>query len=245
MTYDDDLELARQVHYGFLPEGHQSERLDVAVSVVPHANIGGDYCSFVPIDTTRAFACICDASGHGIAAALFAARVNTYVLTHALGHEDPCSLAVELNRFLWEKTGDLRMNATFFSLYLDLEAGTFRFAGAGHPPGLHYAATRKVVDQLDSATVMLGFAHPLPVACEVSERPIHAGDRLLLYSDGLIEAMRADGAAFGIERVVAAMQTHSTLDSQAFNDVLLETLAAHTDGAYDDDVLLMSIRTRA
>ncbi|MEE8525140.1 MAG: SpoIIE family protein phosphatase [Thermoanaerobaculia bacterium] len=97
---DSDIELARRVHYGFLPQVFSNDTLDIAVAVLPHEDLGGDYCSIFPVADERVVVCLCDAVGHGLASALFAARVNTYVLTHARESPHPCALIESLNEFV-------------------------------------------------------------------------------------------------------------------------------------------------
>ena len=75
----EDLKLAAKVHYGFLPDDYEDERLSIAVNLRPLYDIGGDYCSILPLGENLMLVCICDAVGHGVSAALFAARINTYV----------------------------------------------------------------------------------------------------------------------------------------------------------------------
>ena len=62
----DELKLAARVHYSFLPEHYEDDRLDVATRLTPKAVLGGDYCSVIPLGGQRFAACICDAVGHGV-----------------------------------------------------------------------------------------------------------------------------------------------------------------------------------
>ena len=78
----DKIEFAANVHYGFLPDRFSNDMLDVAVKARPWKGIGGDYCSVFPVDDSHLVLCFCDAVGHGLASALFAARINTFILSH-------------------------------------------------------------------------------------------------------------------------------------------------------------------
>jgi len=243
-----ELELARQVHYGFLPRSFTNEALEVAIGVLPHGDVGGDYCSVCQPADDRVLACLCDATGHGIASALFAARVNTFVLSHARGAEHPCALVDQLNEFLCEHLPFTGMYATFFSIFFDLPTRTLSYAGAGHPPALHYVAADGRIDELASETMMVGVAHPLAKACAVNSRPFASGDRILLYTDGLTEAFDETGRPRGRGEATAFLREHATLQGAAFNKRLLASL---TDGrpegpagALDDDVLLMTITVK-
>jgi len=132
----DELQLAARVHYSFLPEHYEDDRLEVVTRLTPKAVLGGDYCSVIPLGGGRFAACICDAVGHGIASALYAARINTFVLTNILQGHDPCELVSALNEFLCCRLIESGMYASFFVVLLDTGTMEMRYAGAGHPAAL-------------------------------------------------------------------------------------------------------------
>lgn len=78
--HEADIERAAQVHYSSLPENYSDKYLDIAVYSQPLNKIGGDFCSILPVDEKRIILCMCDTVGHGIPSALYATRVNTYVM---------------------------------------------------------------------------------------------------------------------------------------------------------------------
>ena len=244
----EDIELARKVHYGFLPRRYSDDVLDVAVAVLPQEKIGGDYCSVSAVGNGRVVVNICDAAGHGLAAALYAARINTYVLTHARRSAHPCTLIDSLNEFLCEHLPFAGMYATAFTVFIEKEPHTLAFAGAAHPPALHYERATGEVSQLRSETHMVGVSHPLTVACSVNRRPFAPGDKLLLYTDGLSERCAAEGAEEdveeGVEEVAAFLKAHSHLDSAAFNERLLAHVTQDNPCGLDDDVLFLTVTVK-
>ncbi len=239
-----DIELARRVHYGFLPCGFTNETLDIAVAVLPQKKIGGDYCSILPVGEDRVIVGITDAVGHGLASALYAARVNTYVLTHAHDSPHPCTLIDSLNEFLCEHLPDSEMNATFFSAFFETKQRAIFFAGAGHPPALHYEHTSGSVSLLKSETHMVGISHPLTTTCSVNRRPFAPGDKVLLYTDGLSERLATDESSLGVEAVAAFLTAHHHLDSAAFNERLLAEVTRDAEDGLDDDVLFMTVSVK-
>ena len=98
-----DLELAARVHYSFLPDYYSNEFIEIAVQAQPVGKIGGDYCSILPLNERRLVVGMCDVTGHNIASALFAARINTFVITQALRYQSPCQLINLLNEFLCKR----------------------------------------------------------------------------------------------------------------------------------------------
>lgn len=79
----NDIQLAEKVPYDFLPEGYEDDRVAVASTLRSLIAIRGNFCSIVSLDDYHLLVCTCDALGHGVSAALFAARINTYVPIHA------------------------------------------------------------------------------------------------------------------------------------------------------------------
>lgn len=237
----EDLQLAAKVHYGFLPEDYEDDRLNVAVNLRPLYALGGDYCSILPLGTSRILVCICDAVGHGVSAALFAARINTYVLTHAKVDLVPCELVSGLNAYLCKRLSDTGMYATFYALLLDFDSGTMTLTGAAHPPVLQFEKGQDRCTEWASLTTLLGIADPLPLLCGSERLQLNSGDRFLLYSDGLIEVEDDSGRPFGTEGLSSTLLEHRNLSGQELNETILLQAESYADDGFKDDVLLMSI----
>jgi serine phosphatase RsbU (regulator of sigma subunit) len=184
---------------------------------------------------------MCDAVGHGLPSALFAARINTFALTHALKERDPCKLTSLLNEHLCQGLSGLGMFASFSSAHFDFENQTVDFAGAAHPPAIHYRKKSHSIELLPSETTLLGIAHPLPLACGTHRRQTEPGDRIVLYTDGLTEAKNSRGELYGIERLQAFTMVNLELQASAFNEALISQVMDHGGGELSDDILVMSI----
>lgn len=240
----DDLKLAARVHYSFLPGHYEDNWLDVATHLIPKSVLGGDYCSVVPLGEQRFAACICDAVGHGVASALYAARINTFVLTNILQGHDPCELICELNEFLCRRLVESGMYASFFVVLLDTGSMEMQFAGAGHPAALHLSAEENRINWLDSETTLLGFEHPLPVECPLQARPISSGDRILLYTDGLTETRNSCGVEFGHAGVARYVSASTQEDNRDFVNGLCSAVHDYSNGAIKDDILCLSLQVK-
>lgn len=237
----EDLQLAAKVHYGFLPDDYEDDRLNIAVNLRPLYDLGGDYCSILPLGENRILISICDAVGHGVSAALFAARINTYVLTHAKAELVPCELVAGLNAYLCKRLSDTGMYATFYALLLDFESGTMTLTGAAHPPVLQLGQDQDSCKEWESITTLLGIDDPMPLLCGSERLQLNSGDHFLLYSDGLIEVEDADGQAFGTEELSNTLLAHRNLSGQELNEAILMQAEAYAGDGFKDDVLLMSI----
>ena len=241
---NDELKLAARVHYSFLPEHYEDDRLDVATRLSPKSVLGGDYCSVIPLGGHRFAMCICDAVGHGVASALYAARINTFVLTNILQGHDPCELINALNEFLCCRLIESGMYASFFVVFLDTRAMEMRFAGAGHPAALHLSAAENRIQWLESHTTLLGVEHPLPVHCSLQACSIGPGDRILLYTDGLTETRNSNGEEFGNSGIARYVDTHSRKENRDFVNGLCTAIHDYSKGEIKDDILCLSIQVK-
>ena len=229
---EKDLALAARVHYSFLPDYYNSEFIDIAVLAQPLSKIGGDYCSILPLN------------GHNIASALFAARINTFVVTQALRYQSPCQLISLLNEFLCQRLAGSFILNSFCSIIFDFAKGTMDFASAAHPPVIHFQRHKMTTDLLSSETTLLGIQHPLLVACRTEKIQLQPGDRIVLYTDGLTEIRNEAGDFFGVKGLQTFTANHSELESDAFNRQLLATALNYGNGNATDDILLMTMTIR-
>lgn len=241
MIGEDERRRAARIHYSFLPEEFRDEHLHIAVNCVPWGDIGGDYCSILSLCDGRVVVCLCDAVGHDVGSALYAARINTFVLAHAPRAGHPCELLDELNAFLCRSLAGIGIYASFFVAFIDVRDGTLDYAGAGHPPAIHYRRASGDVETLASESTLLGISHPAPLACSAARRILAPGDKLLFYTDGIIEHEDPLGTAFGMARLQAFMARNNDLGSPDFNRRLMEALHRFGPAPARDDMLMMTV----
>jgi sigma-B regulation protein RsbU (phosphoserine phosphatase) len=204
-----DLEAAARVQQALLPAA--LPRLPGAVfawQFRPCAELAGDLLNVAMLDDRRVGLYILDVVGHGVKAALLAVMANR-ALTQLLAPRDPqrqgptppAQVAAHLNSaFPW----DDRTEQFFTLLYgiLDLGSGEFRFISAGHPGPLHQTPSA-------GAWVLMTSGSPIGLgegAFEETSLTLKEGDRLYLFSDGLLDAMDANGRRFGDERLQQAIE---------------------------------------
>jgi len=235
-----EAEKAAAIHYSFLPDSFSNNFLDIAVHSQPFGKIGGDFCSIFPVDAKRLILCMCDATGHDVASALFAARINTHVLTHAADIKHPCILIDTLNRFLCHRLSHTGIYASLFTVFIDMEQASMDYAGAGHPPALHYQASAAKIDMLQSETTFLGIDHPLLVSCSMNRSCLAAGDRIVLYTDGISEAVDRQGRMFGAHGIKRVVNDHHNSSSEDLNNAIVNELM-RGNYAIGDDIMLMSV----
>lgn len=239
----DDWNLARRIHRSMLPQRVEDRRVDIAVLYQEHEIIGGDYCSIVMKDENRLVLCMCDVTGHGMPAAILAGRINSFVRQEITIAVQPCEVVSALNRFMTEHFGSLGVSASFYCVEVNLRWRGLTHAGAGHPPAL-LLQQNGTIDRLESLSPLIGAFPEMAQQCQLTKNVYTAGDRLLIYTDGLTETRNAAGDFFGIDRVESVLRA---LDPACDSEGLLSTLESARrkfSGRElpDDDVLVMAIQ---
>lgn len=235
----DELEVARQLQTDLLPHGTvELPGYRVAHSYRTANEVGGDYYDFLPLPDGRVALVVGDASGHGMAAGLLMAIANATLKT-ALDIDPAVEAATALlNRTLY-RTGDRRAFMSLFYGLLEPAAGRLEYVSAGHPFPLLRRSDGEVAE-LGAGSLPLGLKDPLELRGEAVE--LAAGDLLLLYSDGLPEAVDKAGDAFGYQRLKQLLAPGGP--PQEVHDRILAAFDRHTAGEplKDDYTLLVIAR---
>jgi serine phosphatase RsbU (regulator of sigma subunit) len=200
-----EVELAREIQSSLLPPTELSSGpLSVWAHFRPAAEVGGDYFDLFPLAPGSLLVAIGDVAGHGLPTGLLMAMVKSAVATLVEEGYRGGELLTRLNRFLGAQSLKQRM-VSFALAEVDTGRDEVQITSAGHQPGVLLAAGEAAEEVLLSS-LPLGYRWRQPPPTRVL--PFSAGGRLLLYSDGLVEARTADGAAFGHERLRAALEGH-------------------------------------
>lgn len=236
----DEIEIARQLQRDLLPDEVPAiAGYHVAHSYRTANTIGGDYYDLLPTPDGRVAVVIGDASGHGIAAGLLMAIANASLKTALDLDPSPAAVVALLNRALY-RTGDRRAFMTLFYGLLDTGTGEIEYICAGHPfPLLRRAGGE--VEEFGTGQFPLGMRPVLEV--EVHRAQLEDGDLLLLFSDGLPEALDRDENAFGFERVRALLA--ATGSPQTIHDRILSAFEQHLGGETLTDDLTLVAMTRS
>jgi hypothetical protein len=237
----DELEVARELQRDLLPtEAPALADYEFAFSYRAANTIGGDYYDFVPLPDGRMVLLIGDASGHGMAAALLMAISDTTI--HIGLEKDPSPLAVAalVNRAL-VRTGGTRAFMTLFVGLLTPDSGHLTYVSAGHPFPLLRRADGTVL-RLGKGSFPLGLREAIDLESAAVE--IAPGDLLVLYTDGVPEAVDPDGESFGYERVQQQVEPGGS--AQTVHDRLLDEVSRFEGGEppMDDRSLVVIRRVR-
>jgi sigma-B regulation protein RsbU (phosphoserine phosphatase) len=212
LSIENELEIARGIQSSILPSGvPELERIRVAAAYQPMTAVAGDFYEFIVVDRRHAGFLVADVSGHGVPAALIASMIKVAIQGVVADAQEPGEVLRGLNRVL---SGQLRgQYVTAAYLWVDAETRRARYSAAGHPPLLHWRFADGELERVESNGLLFGV---LPDAeYPVRDLALGADDRLLLYTDGLVEAENARGDFFGdaeLEKVVRAHHARPASD---------------------------------
>jgi hypothetical protein len=194
--------------------------------------IGGDYFDFLKLSTGEIGIAFGDVSGHGLTSGIVMAMAKSALLVQVDYEHSPRAVLQVLNEVVM-KTAPKRTMMTFFFGVLDLQAQTLRFSSAGHLDPYVYRSATGRVETLSSWGFPLGVRRREPFREHVVE--FMAGDRLILYSDGLIEAIDDDGNPFGFDRFEQTIGSNGHLAAEEIKKALLLAVRKFTRNRPPED----------
>ncbi len=201
-----ELEVARSIQLSILPGAFpESADFRVAARYVPMTAVAGDLYDFLMTDARRAGLLIADVSGHGVPAALIASMVKMAATSQREQSAHPARLLAGMNAALCGNTQGQFVTAAY--VHLDAQKRELRYAAAGHPAMLLLRDGR-VVEIAENGLLL---AATEDATYTERSMTLERGDRLLLYTDGLLEAKNGDGRLFGDESLAAALRSTAAL----------------------------------
>lgn len=233
-----ELDIASRIQLAMLPgKFFTDDCLEIAGSLVPAKQVGGDLYDYV-IRDGKLFFSIGDVCGKGIPAAIFMSMTQA-VFRSAASHLNDASRIVHSMNKQASRGNDAGMFVTLFVGVLDLSTGMLRYCNAGHEHPL--VVTGKSVRTLNAkSSLPIG---AMEETCYVEqETQLAPGDMVMLFTDGLTEAMNSENALFGRERVA---QVISGETPQQLLDNMSQSVAGFVRGAeQSDDLTMLAIRYR-
>lgn len=240
-----EMELGRQILADFMPaELPRVPGWEIATRFLPAGEVSGDFFDVFLLSDAHLGLVVGDVSGKGVGAALFVALIRTLLRAFAdLGDGSPAHVldAVRLvNRYiLHHHQQRAHMFATLFLGVLEVQTGALQYINAGHVPAV-LARAQGSQELLFPSGPMVGITEALPF--EEHSTQLQPGDLLLIYTDGVTEAMNPEKQLFGIERLQELVHAHGSSPEQLLH--LIEThLVTHSDGAsFSDDVTMLAMK---
>ncbi len=240
VAINKELEIARQIQASTLPQKIPAlAGLEIAVRYAPMSAVAGDFYDFIAVDAKHVGILVADVTGHGVPAALIASMLKVAFAGQVEHAQDPARVMSGLNQALSGKFEEHFVTAAY--LFVDLERGVLQYSAAAHPPLLMGSRNGSDAQEIEENGLMLGM---IPEAAYTSvEIPIRAGDRCLLYTDGLFETHNAAEQEYGKPRCREFLLGHRELAATGFADALLADVAKFSGqdsaGAQEDDITLI------
>lgn len=250
----EDLRMAAKLQQTFLPQRYPSfEGSDGRPLIRFHhhyeaqVELGGDFCSVYRLDDNRAGLLICDVMGHGVRAALVTGII--YVIADELAHQagSPGEFLTALNKRLAPvlQTGGELMFATAAYFTVDVSSGALEGALAGHSAPLLIQPQLGRVSPLEAASKAKGPA--LAIVEDFTYPTVNArlrpGDELLMYTDGIFEAMNSSSREFGEEHLRETIEDYKQLPLQLLVQRVVEVVREHAGSTkLGDDVCLLGFK---
>jgi hypothetical protein len=228
-----EIDAANRIQAALLPLDAPSL---AGASVASHyraaTEIGGDYFDFLPQPSGDIGIAFGDVSGHGLTSGIVMAMAKSALLVQVDYDPSPHAVLTMLNEVVM-KTAPKRILMTFFFGVLDARAQQLRFSSAGHLDPYVYRAASRRLEALSSWGFPLGVRRREPFREHTVD--FSAGDRLILYSDGLIEAVDDDGEPFGFERFEKTLLENGRGTAEEIKKALLATVRKFTRNRPPED----------
>lgn len=234
-----ELKIASEIQRSFLPDSTpQIEGIEISASNLSALEVGGDFYDFIPITKDKWGLLIADVSGKGIPAALFMALSRTMIHASTTGNSTVANSIEQANRLIFadSKTGAF---VTLFYGIIDSKQKTFRYVNAGHNPPVMLKETANDTILLKARGIALGAIENITL--QEVEIKLTQGDEVILYTDGVTEAINEKKEQFGQERLIKIIEDNRTLSAQGLmkkiqNEV---NLFANNQPQFDDVTLMI------
>jgi len=238
-----ELEQARSVHEMLFPNEITEGPFQLRYRYEPMQQLGGDYVYVYRDQAERLNIVVLDVTGHGITAALTVNRIHGELDRLFGEHDDrrPGDVLKALNRYFCVSMARHDVYATAVAVRIDQQGDQLEWANAGHPPPFVLCAQSPCV-ALNSNAVMLGVLDDLLYECPTEVQAFVDGDRVVLYTDGVIEAHDSRDEMLGIEGFQRVLQDKASVASrEAVSEDLLHEVQRFRKGPAEDDVLIVEL----
>ncbi len=234
-----DFERAREIQEALVPKKlPKLSGCDLAAGWQPARMVGGDYFDVIPLGDSAVALAIGDVVGKGMGAALLMSNLQAIVRSFAASAPSAAELCAKANQLVAANIAPGKF-ITFFFAVADVGKGRLDYCSAGHNPPVLLRRSGKV-ERLGEGGPVLG-VFPRAVYSG-GGTPLQAGDCLLMYTDGITEAMNRDGEEFGEERLLATLQQCDGSPADEVRQRVMAAVTEFSEGTFQDDATLLILR---
>lgn len=236
-----EMEIGKGIQQSFLPEySPKIEGFEIAALNTPALEVGGDFYDFIPVSLDNWGLVMADVSGKGVPAALFMALSRTLIRAYATGNPTVTETILKANNMISEEDR-ANMFVTLFYGVLNTKDKTLTYVNAGHNPPFVLGRKEGGIVLLAAKGIALGVMPD--ISLEEKQLSLQQGDTILLYTDGVTEAINRQTEQFGQQRLVKAVQDNLNLSAQdLINRIEQEVITFSQGQPQFDDLTLMVVK---
>lgn len=240
-----DLAVAREIQQAILPRifppfPENAEELDIAASMNAAKDVGGDFYDFFRIDEDRIGFVIADVSGKGVPAAIFMAVSRTLIRATGIRGVVPSECITYSNELLAKESANFMFVTVFYGIY-NIKTGEVTYTNAGHNPPYLMKADGTIEQLPLSKDIVVGALDDFQFSEETLQ--LEHGDTLLLYTDGVTEAINVNNEEFGEKRLEDTLKDVAHQNCQQIIDAVKENVSSFAGEAeQSDDITLLAIK---
>jgi sigma-B regulation protein RsbU (phosphoserine phosphatase) len=242
---DHDLEIARDIQRILLPaEAPGIRGFEISGLNVPARQVSGDYFDYIKIDDERLGVAIADVSGKGVPASLIMAICRSVLRSQAGQNSSPSEVLKKVNRQLYPDIKE-DMFISMAYLVLDQASGSVTLSRAGHDAPLLYKRSTQTVAPLKPPGMVLGIDSGSVFDRIMSDFDVHLerDDCLVLYTDGVTEALDGQGFEFGQDRMIQSVRASAVQGASAIVTRVIEDVRNFAGSQpQHDDITMIAIR---
>jgi sigma-B regulation protein RsbU (phosphoserine phosphatase) len=242
MEIEAELALAARVQQSLAPQGLVWNDVSVETYYSPAHTIGGDFGVVFPHGDEVLTILMCDVSGHGIGSALMANRIYSETLHQLERKVAPGTMLRRIHDFVHDRIATDGFFFTMAAVRLSMRGRRATFAAAGHPPAL--LLSNGSIRRLNSQNGILGCLSETTPSESADEIDLEPGDRLILYTDGLVEVFNHHDDMLDVEGFAQLVLDSAKLPLPEMRQAVLDGVAAWRHGPLADDVSLVIVEVR-
>jgi serine phosphatase RsbU (regulator of sigma subunit)/anti-sigma regulatory factor (Ser/Thr protein kinase)/transposase len=244
-----EMQVAQEIQQTLLPRSVPDlDGFEIGYLYRAAKEVGGDYFDFISVDDRTVGVVVADVSGKGVPGSLVMTMIRTALRMEARGNRSASEVMSKMNSFVTEdmKKG---MFVTMFYVVLDSINRAVSYASAGHNPMILYRGGQDATYFLKPKGIPVGINASdqdlfRKTIC-VEKLTLRHDDMLVIYTDGITEAMNPSRDQFGESRLLAAIKRHGHRSAQEFSEALNQEIHEFTAGALqNDDITLVAIKEK-
>lgn len=234
-----DLELAEQVQKSLVPSEISLPQIEVKVKYMPMIGVGGDFADIYYDGVENIYLTLLDVTGHGITAALLVNRICSEIRNLVREKREPASILYAVNNFIFDVFEGMAMFMTMFSGVVNLRKGCFTYAGSAHPAVILWKSRENRFAKLESQNIIIGYEKRKENKFSQDVIMIAPEDKIVMYTDGIIEAEDATGKQLGINGFINFFKSSIYLSVDEIIENILNGIYEFSPNPIKDDVYLI------